>query len=106
MNILFLIHAKIINHKRLELFESRQLQHLLEILFYHGSDFDSTKVQEKLGLAWFWWFGGPISKKGKTALISSFPQVPKFRNLTNSKTRPLKGDPLDFTQNPQIVCEL
>jgi hypothetical protein len=26
------------------------VQHLLEILFYYASDFDSKKVQEKFGL--------------------------------------------------------
>jgi hypothetical protein len=59
-----------------------------------------------LGLVWFWWFGGPISKKGQTLATSSFLQVHKYRKLTNSKTRPLKGEPLDFTQKAQIVCEL
>jgi hypothetical protein len=106
MNILFLIHAKIINHKRFELFESRQLQHLLEILFSQASAFESKYIQEKLGFVWFWLFGGAISKSGKTFATSSILQVHKFQKLTNSKTRPLKGDPLDFTQKAQIVCEL
>jgi hypothetical protein len=30
-------------------------------------------------LAWFWWFGGPISKKGKTLATSSFLEVHKFQ---------------------------
>jgi hypothetical protein len=43
---------------------------------------------------------------GQTLPTSSFLQLCKFRNLTNSKTRYLKGDPLDFTQKAPIVCEL
>jgi hypothetical protein len=50
MKLLFLILPKIINNKRLELFEFRQVQHLLEIMFYYPYDFDSKNVQEKLGL--------------------------------------------------------
>jgi hypothetical protein len=50
MNLVFLILPKIINNKRLELFEVRQVQHLLEIMFYYPYDFDFPKVQEKLGL--------------------------------------------------------
>jgi hypothetical protein len=43
---------------------------------------------------------------GQTLPTSSFLQLCKFRNLTNSKKRYLEGDPLDFTQKAPIVCEL
>jgi hypothetical protein len=106
MNSLFLILPKIINHRRLELFEFRQVQHLLEIFFYYPGDFESKQVQEKLGLAWFWWFGGAMTETGQSLPTSSVLQLCKFRNFTNSKTRYLKGDQLDFTQKAPLVCEL
>jgi hypothetical protein len=65
MNFVFLILPKIMNHRRIELFDFRQAQHLLEILFYHAKDFDSKTVQEKLGLAWFWLFAGAMAKRAK-----------------------------------------
>jgi hypothetical protein len=105
MNFLFLILPKIINHKRLELFEFRQLEHVLKISFYCGSDFDSRKVQAKLGLARFCWFGGVVAKMGQTLSSSSFLQICEFRIITNSKTRYLKGDPLGFTQKAPLVGE-
>ena len=95
-----------INHKHLDVLEFRQLQYLLEILFYCTSDLESRKVQEKLGLTWFWWFGGAMAKTGQTGPTSSSLQLCKFRDYTNSKTRYLTGDPLDFTQKTQLVCEL
>jgi hypothetical protein len=82
------------------------VQHLLEILFYYPGDFGSKQIQEKLGLTWFWWFGGAMAKTGQSLPTSSFLQLWNFRNLTNSKTRFLKGDPLDFTQKTPLVCEL
>ena len=106
MNFLFLILPKIIFHKRFELFEYRQLQHLLEILFYCKNDFESRKVQEKFGLARFWWFGGAMAKMGKSMPTSSFLQLSKIRNFTNSNIRYLKGDPLGFTQKAPLVREL
>jgi hypothetical protein len=66
----------------------------------------SKIVQEKLGLAWFWWFGDAPAKTGQSLPTSSSLQLCKFRNFTNSKTRYLKGDPLDFTQKAPNVCEL
>jgi hypothetical protein len=75
MNFTFLMLPKILKHKLLELFEFRQLHHLLEILFYCSSDFESRKVQEKSGLAWFWWFGGSMAKTGETMPTSSFLQL-------------------------------
>jgi hypothetical protein len=87
-----------INHRWLEFFEFRQLQHLLEILFYYLTDLESRKVQEKMGLVWFWEFGGPMAKTGQTVQTSSFLQLCIFPTVTNSKKRYLKGDPLDFTQ--------
>ena len=95
-----------INHRWLEFFEFRQLQHLLEILFHYPTDFESRKVQKKLGLAWFWEFGVPMAKTGQTLRISSFLQLCKFPNLNNSKMRYLKGDPLDFTQKAPLDGEL
>jgi hypothetical protein len=104
MNFLFLILPKIINHKRLELFEFRQVQHLLEMTFYYPFDFESKKVQEKLGLVLV--FGDAMAKSGQTLSTSSFLQLSKFRNFTNSKTKYLKGDPLNFTEKAPIICEL
>ena len=106
MNFPSLKLPKILNHKRHEFFEFRQLQHLLEILFYCSSDFESRNVQEKLRLAWFWWFGGAMAKTGQTLPSSSFLQLCKFRNMTNSKMGHLKGDPLDFNQKAPLVREL
>ena len=106
MNFPFLKIPKVINHKLLVFFEFRQLQHLLEILLYSSSDFECGKVQEKLRLAWLWWFGGAMAKTGQTLPRSSFLQLCKFRKLTNSKTIHLKGDPLDFTQKAPLVPEL
>src|SRR5579871_4139242 len=106
MNFSFLKLPKIINNKLLVLFELRQLQHLLEILFYCSSDFESRRVQEKLRLAWFWWFGGAMAKTGQTLPTSPFLQLCKCRNLTNSKKRHLKCDPLEFTQKAPLVREL
>src|SRR5579871_860151 len=106
MNFPSLILPKIINHKRHEFFDSRQMQHLLEILFYCLRDFESRKVHEKSGLARFWWFGGAMAKTGQTGPTSSSLQVCKFRNFTKSKTRYLRGDPLVFTQKAPLVCEL
>ena len=106
MKFSFLKLPKIINHKLLELFEFHQLQHLLEILFYCSSDFESGKVQEKSGLAWFWWFGGAMAKTGQTLPTSSFLQLCMVRTLTNSKMRHLKGDPLDYTKKAPLVREL
>jgi hypothetical protein len=55
MNFPFLILPKIINPKGLKLFEFRQLQHLLEILFYGASDFESSLFNKN----WGWLgFGG------------------------------------------------
>ena len=88
------------------LFEFRQLQHILEMLFYCSSDLESTKVQEKLTLLWFCWFGGAMAKTGQTLPSSSFLLLCLFRNLTNSKLRHLKGDPLYFTQKAPLVREL
>jgi hypothetical protein len=45
MNFVFLKLPNILNHKRLELFEFRQVQHILEIMFYYLFDFESKKVQ-------------------------------------------------------------
>jgi hypothetical protein len=95
-----------INHRWLEFFEFHQLQHLFKILFYYATDFESRKVHEKLGLAWFWEFGVPRAKTGQTLRTSSFLQLCKFANLSNSKKRYLKGDPLDFTQKAPLVLEL
>src|SRR5579871_2366145 len=106
MNFPSLILSKIINHKRHEFFESRQLQHLLEIFFYSFSDFEPRKVVEKSGLAWFWWFGGAMAKTDQTGPTSSSLQLCKFRDFTNSKPRYLRGDPLVFTQKAPLVCEL
>jgi hypothetical protein len=106
MNFLLLILQKIIIHKRLELFEYRQLQHLLEILFYCTNHFEPRKVHENFGLAQFWWFGGAMAKMGKSMPTSSFLQLSKFRNFTNSNTRYLKGDPLGFTQKAPLLREL
>ena len=106
MNFPSLILPKIINHKRHEFFESRRMQQLLEILFYCLCDFESRKVQEKSGLARFWWFGGAMAKTGQTGPTSSSLQLCKFRDFTNSKTRYLRGDPLVFTQKAPLVCEL
>jgi hypothetical protein len=106
MNFLFLILPKIIIHKRLELFEYRQLHDLLEILFYGTNDFESRKVQGNFGLARLWWFGGAKAKTGKSMPTSSFIQLSKFPNFTNSKTRYLKGDPLGFTQKAPLLREL
>jgi hypothetical protein len=82
------------------------LQHLLKILFYYATDCESRKVHEKLGLAWFWEFGVPMTKMCQTLRTSSFLQLCKFPNLTNSKKRYLKGDPLDFTQKAPLILEL
>jgi hypothetical protein len=106
MNFLFLILPKIINHRQFELFEFRQVQHLLEIFFYYPGEYELKKVQEKLGLAWFWRFGGAVAKTGQSLPTSSFLQLCKFQNLTNKKTRYLKGDPHDFTQKAPLVGEL
>ena len=106
MNFLFLTLPKIINHKRLEIVEFRPLTQLLQISIYCGGNFASKKVQEKLALAWFCWFGGVMAKTGRTLGTSSFLQLCKFRNFTNNKARYLKGDPLDFTQKAPIVYEL
>jgi hypothetical protein len=95
-----------IKHRSLEYFEFHQLQHLLEILFYYATDLESRKVQEKMWLVWFWEFGGPITKTGQTLRTSSFLQLCKFPNLTNSKRRYLNSDPLDFTQKAPLVLEL
>ena len=95
-----------INLKRLELFEFHQLQHILEILLYGASDFESRKVHEKLGLAWFWWFGGAMAKTGQTLSTSLSLQLCKFPNFTNSKKRYLKGDQLHLTQKAPPVHEL
>ena len=46
---LVLILPKMINHKRLELFEFRQLKNLLEIMFCHWCGFESRKVWKKQG---------------------------------------------------------
>ena len=106
INFLFLILPKIINHKRLELFEFRQLEHLWEISCYHLEDLDSRKVQEKWELAWFLRFVRVMAKTGQTLPTSFFLQLCKFQNFTNSKKRYLKGVLLDFTQKGWIVCEL
>jgi hypothetical protein len=106
MNFPFLTLPKIINHKRLELFEYRQLHHLLEILFYSTNDFESRKVQEKFGLARFWWFGRAMAKTGKSLPTSSFLQLSKFRNFSKSNTTYLNGDPLGFTQKAPQLREL
>jgi hypothetical protein len=82
------------------------VQHLLEILFYNPGDFQWKQVHVKLGLAWFWWFGGVMAKTGQFLPTSSFLQLCKFLNMTNCKARRLKGDPLDFTQKAPLVCEL
>jgi hypothetical protein len=82
------------------------VQHLLEILFYYPGDFVSKQVQENLRLAWFWWFGGAMAKTGQSLPTSSFLQLCKFGNLTNSKTRYLKGGPLKFTPKAPFVYEL
>jgi hypothetical protein len=82
------------------------LQHLLEILFACTNDFESRNVQEKFGLPRFWWFGGAMAKTGKNMPTSTFLQLSKFRNITNSNTRYLKGDPLGFTQKAPLVREL
>jgi hypothetical protein len=72
MNFCSLILPKIVNHKRHELFGFRQMQHLLEILFYCASDFESRKVQEKSGLTLFWWFGGAMAKTGQLLPLYNF----------------------------------
>jgi hypothetical protein len=48
------------------------VHHLLEILFYYASDFDSKKVQEKFGLVWFYWFGGAMAKRAKPYKLLPF----------------------------------
>jgi hypothetical protein len=48
------------------------MQHLLEILFYCASDFESRKVQEKSGLALFWWFGADMAKTGQLLPLYNF----------------------------------
>jgi hypothetical protein len=106
MNLSFLIPPKMIKHKGLDVFEFRQLQYLLEILFYCTGDFESRKVEEKLGLAWFWWFGGAMAKTGQTLPTSLSLQLCKSPNFTNSKKRYLKGDPLDLTQKALLFHEL
>jgi hypothetical protein len=106
MNFPFLILPKIINRKGLKLFEFRQLQHLLEILFYRASDFESIKVQKNLGFAWFWRFGDGLAKTGQTLQTSSSLQLGMFPKFTNRKKRYLAGDPLDFTEKAQLVCEI
>jgi hypothetical protein len=50
MNFPFLIQPKIKNPNGLKLFEFRQLQHLLEILFYRASDFESRLFNK----TWNW----------------------------------------------------
>jgi hypothetical protein len=47
-----------------------------------------------------------MAKTGKIMPTSSFLQLSKFPNFTNSKTRYLKGDPLGFTQKDSLVREL
>jgi hypothetical protein len=102
MNFPYLKLPKIINHKRHEFFEFRQLQHLLKIFF----TVQVILSQEKSGLALFWRFGGAMAKTGQTGPTSSSLLLCKFRHFTNSKTRYLRGDPLDFTQKAPLVCEL
>jgi hypothetical protein len=75
-------------------------------LFYCTNDFESRKVQEKLGFARVWWFGGAMAITRKSIPTLSFLQLSKFRNLTNSNTRYLKGDPLGFIQKAQLLREL
>jgi hypothetical protein len=106
MNFPSLTLSKIINHKRYELFEFRQLQHVIEILSYCANDFESRKVLGMSGLALFWWFGGAMPKTGQTGPTSSPLKLCKLRDFTNSKKRYLRGDPLDFTQKAPLVCEL
>ena len=72
MNFSSLILPKIVNHKRHELFEFRQMQHLLEILFYYVSDFESRKVQEKSGLGLFWRFRDAMAKTGQLLPLYNF----------------------------------
>jgi hypothetical protein len=52
-----------------------------------------------------WWCYIQNGQNLGNFFLSTSSQVQKFRKLTNSKTRSLKGDPLDFTQKAQIVCE-
>jgi hypothetical protein len=106
MNFLSLILWKIINPARLQLFEFRQLEHLLEILCYYWLALDSRKVQQKCVLAWFWRFGASMAKTGKTLPTSVFLQLCRFPNFTNSTTRYLKGVPLHLIQKGCLVCEL
>jgi hypothetical protein len=106
MNFLFLILWKIINLTRLEVFDFRQLEHLLEILCYHWWVFDSRKVQQRWVLAWFCRFGASMAKTSQTLATSFFLQLCKFPNFTKSAPRYLKGAPLDLTQKCWLVCEL
>ena len=51
-------------------------------------------------------FEGAIAKTGQTLRPCFFLQLCLFHNFTNSKTRYLKGVPLDLTQKARFVCEL
>jgi hypothetical protein len=58
-----------INHKPLDLFEFRKLQHLLKILSYCTSDFESRKVQG----SWDWHgFGGLEVLWPKRPILANF----------------------------------
>jgi hypothetical protein len=83
MNFLSLILWKIINPARFELFEFRQLEHLLEILCYHWWALDRRKVQQKCVLAWFWRFELIWPKRAKLC------QLPSFYNFVGFQTSPI-----------------
>jgi hypothetical protein len=79
MNFLFFVLPKIINDKRLELFEFRQVQHLLENMFYYPFNFESKKIQEKLGLVLVVWrCYGQKWPNLANFFLSAILQVPKL----------------------------
>jgi hypothetical protein len=47
-----------------------------------------------------------MAKTGQTLPISFFQQLCMIQNFTKSKTRYLKGVPLDLTQKARVVCDL
>jgi hypothetical protein len=66
-----------------------------------------TPKKFKKSLGWHGFIGLEVLwQNGQKLATSSFLQLCKSRNFTNSKTRYSKGDPLDFTQKAPLVCEL
>ena len=82
MNFPFLMLPKIINDKLLELFDFRQLEHLLEILFYCSSDFESRKFKKSRGWQGFGGLEVLWPKRAKPG------QVLPLYNIASSETSP------------------